>query len=101
MKLFNLKKRSEENTISSSDDVLLSSFLENQAITKKEAMNIAAVAKCVNLISETVAMIPIKLYSEDIVEGKRKTVEIEDSRCDLLNYDTLDTLWTEFNLKEQ
>ncbi len=54
MKLFNFKKRSNENAISSSDDVLLSSFLENQAISKKEAMNIAAVAKCVNLISETV-----------------------------------------------
>ena len=61
------------------------------SINKKEAMNIAAVAKCVNLISETVAMIPIKLYSEEFIDGKRKTNEIEDPRCDLLNYDTLDT----------
>ena len=92
MKLFNFKKRSEENVISSSDDVLLSSFLTSQVITKDQAMNIAAVAKCVNLISETVAMIPIKLYSEEFIDGKRKTNEIEDPRCDLLNYDTLDTL---------
>jgi len=92
MKLFNFKKRSEENVISSSDDVLLSSFLTSQVITKDQAMNIAAVAKCVNLISETVAMIPIKLYSEEFIDGKRKTNEIEDPRCDLLNYDTQDTL---------
>jgi len=82
MKLFNFKKRSEENVISSSDDVLLSSFLTSQVITKDQAMNIAAVAKCVNLISETVAMIPIKLYSEEFIDGKRKTNEIEDPRCD-------------------
>lgn len=48
--------------------------------------------RCVNLISDTVAMIPIKLYKEEMVNGKRKTVEVEDSRCDLFNYDTKDTL---------
>ena len=37
-------------------------------------------------------MIPIKLYREDITDGKRKTVEIADHRCDLLNEDTKDTL---------
>ena len=51
MKLFNFKNRCGENSPLSSDDVLLSSFLENQSITKNQAMNIAAVAKCVNLIS--------------------------------------------------
>ena len=92
MKLFNFKKRSNENLNLNSEDVLLSSFLTSQVITKDQAMNIAAVAKCVNLISETVAMIPIKLYSEEFIDGKRKTNEIEDPRCDLLNYDTQDTL---------
>ena len=37
-------------------------------------------------------MIPIKLYREEIADGKRKTVEIFDQRCDLLNEDTKDTL---------
>ena len=37
-------------------------------------------------------MIPIKLYREEIADGKRKTVEIVDQRCDLLNEDTKDTL---------
>lgn len=27
-------------------------------------------------------MIPIKLYREEIADGKRKTVEIADHRCD-------------------
>ena len=37
-------------------------------------------------------MIPIKLYREEFTDGKRKTVEIFDQRCDLLNDDTKDTL---------
>lgn len=37
-------------------------------------------------------MLPIKLYREEAVDGKRKTVEVEDSRCDLINFDTKDAL---------
>ena len=55
-------------------------------------MNIPAVSKCVNLIADTVSMIPIKLYKEEFLNGKRKTVEVEDERCDLFNLDTKDTL---------
>ncbi len=55
-------------------------------------MNIPSVSRCVNLIADTVSMIPIKLYKEEFLNGKRKTVEIEDSRCDLFNLDTKDTL---------
>ena len=65
----------------------------NPALNKYEqSINIPVVARCVNLISETVSMIPIKLYREEIADGKRKTVEIADQRCDLLNEDTKDTL---------
>ena len=70
----------------------MKSFLAKDTIGEREAMNIPAVSKCVNLISDTVAMIPIKLYKEEMVNGKRKTVEIEDLRCDLFNLDTKDTL---------
>ena len=92
MKLFNFKKRSIEANQDITDDLLLKSILSENTIGKAEALNIPAVARCVNLISDTVAMIPIKLYKEEMVNGKRKTVEIEDSRCDLFNLDTKDTL---------
>ena len=92
MKLFNFRKRSTEIDQDITDDLLLKSILSENTIGKAEALNISAVARCVNLISDTVAMIPIKLYKEEMVNGKRKTVEIEDSRCDLFNYDTKDTL---------
>ena len=92
MKLFNFKKRSIEANQDITDDLLLKSILSENTIGKTEALNISAVARCVNLISDTVSMIPIKLYKEEMVNGKRKTVEIEDSRCDLFNYDTKDTL---------
>ena len=91
MKLFNFKKRSIEANQDITDDLLLKSILSENTIGKAEALNIPAVARCVNLISDTVAMIPIKLYKEEMVNGKRKTVEIEDLRCDLFNLDTKDT----------
>lgn len=92
MKLFNFKKRSIEANQDITDDLLLKSILSENTIGKAEVLNIPAVARCVNLISDTVSMIPIKLYKEKMVNGKRKTVEIEDSRCDLFNLDTKDTL---------
>lgn len=92
MKLFNFFNRSTEIVKNTSDDLLLKSILSENAFGKAEALNIPAVARCVNLISDTVSMIPIKLYKEKIESGKRKTVEVSDSRCDLLNDDTKDTL---------
>ena len=92
MKLFNFRKRNIEEPAQTANDVLLSAILSQDSISCEQALNIPAVARCVNLISETVSMIPIKLYREDITDGKRKTVEITDSRCDLLNEDTKDTL---------
>lgn len=88
---FRSKDKNEESEIRQSDDLILKSFLVKDTIGEREAMNIPAVSKCVNLISDTVAMIPIKLYKEEMVNGKRKTVEIEDLRCDLFNLDTKDT----------
>ena len=91
MNLFKFKKRNTESE-RSIDDVLLSAILSQDSVSCEQALNIPAVARCVNLISETVSMIPIKLYREDTTDGKRKTVEISDLRCDLLNEDTKDTL---------
>ena len=94
MKFFNFrnKNQNQENEIRQSDDLILKSFLNEDTICEREAMNIPAVSKCVNLIADTVSMIPIKLYKEEFLNGKRKTVEVEDERCDLFNLDTKDTL---------
>ena len=94
MKFFNFrnKNQEQENEIRQSDDLILKSFLNEDTISEREAMNIPAVSKCVNLIADTVSMIPIKLYKEEFLNGKRKTVEVEDERCDLFNLDTKDTL---------
>lgn len=89
---FRSKDKNEESEIRQSDDLILKSFLAKDTIGEREAMNIPAVSKCVNLISDTVSMIPIKLYKEEIVNEKRRTVEKEDSRCDLFNLYTKDTL---------
>lgn len=94
MRFFNFrnKKQEQENEIRQSDDLILKSFLSEDTISEREAMNIPAVSKCVNLIADTVSMIPIKLYKEEFLNGKRKTVEVEDERCDLFNLDTKDSL---------
>ncbi len=93
MKLFNFQKRNIEEPQQDANDVILSALLSDETITEKHALNIPAVARCVNLICETVSMIPVKLYKEEIVDGKRKTVEVpEDARCSLLNEDTKDAL---------
>ncbi len=93
MKLFNFQKRNIEEPQQVANDVILSALLSDETIAEKQVLNIPAVARCVNLICETVSLIPVKLYKEDIIDGKRKTVEVpEDARCSLLNEDTKDTL---------
>ena len=93
MGLLKFRKRNIEEIKTNVDDVLLSAILDKETISCEQALNIPAVAQCVNLISETVSMIPTKLYREETSDGKRKTVEIpDDVRCTLLNEDTKDTL---------
>ena len=94
MKFFNFrgKNKNEKSEIRQSEELVLKGFLNENTISEREAMNIPSVSRCVNLIAGTVSMIPIKLYKEEFLNGKRKTVEIEDSRCDLFNLDTKDTL---------
>jgi HK97 family phage portal protein len=70
------------------EDILISSGLLTKSIERDQAMNIPALSACVDLISDTVAAIPIKLYKEQ--DGK--VTEIDDDRVKLLNDDTKDTL---------
>lgn len=64
----NVKRRlvaSELRTMSL-EDLLLSAGLSGDIITSEKAMQIPAVAMGVNLIANTVSMLPIKLY-QDII----------------------------------
>lgn len=90
MGLFNFRKkeiRQEKET--SLEDFLLQAGLMDDKITKIEALNIPYVAASVELISNMVAMLPIKLFEEK--EGTVKEI-LEDERIKILNDETGDTL---------
>ena len=76
----------DESTVS---DVLLSALLAGETISREKAMNIPAVASAVDLISNSVASMPVRLfkYKDDHVEEVTK-----DERVAMLNGDTHDTL---------
>jgi len=91
--LFKFKTRDAPKITPTLDDVLLQSLIYGTEMNAKKAMEIPAVAACINLICETVSMIPVKLYREEIENGKPRTVEVmDDIRPSLLNDDTKDTL---------
>lgn len=90
MRIFNIfkkEKRSEE--VSNIEDLLLQSGAMDEDITKEMALNIPSVSACIELISNTIATLPIKLYEEKA--GKVSEV-LGDERIKLLNDDTRDTL---------
>ena len=100
MGLFNRKKiknEASEINANSVDDMLLRALLGSGVIDKDMALSLPAVASAVDRIANTVASIPIKFYRYESTTDrsgatKRKVVEIEDDRADLLNGDTGDTL---------
>ena len=90
MGIRDLFKRAEEEVVEPVvDDVLLRALLSGETIDRNKAMTLPSVSGAVNFITDTVAMIPIKLYRE-----KNGTIEEvkKDKRVDLLNQDTKDTL---------
>ena len=70
---------------------LLRAALTGDVPSRDMAMNIAAVAGCVNLIADTVAMVPFKLYR---IDGESIQLEevADDNRVRLINVDPGDTL---------
>jgi phage portal protein BeeE len=76
------------------EDLLLQALLGDEAVTRKMAMIIPAVAACVNRIADTVASLDVKLYQKDCDTVK----EIDDIRTERLNGETGDTL-TGYQLK--
>lgn len=90
MKLFSfLEKRSEEEEpIYHLRDFVAGIGVDDRVITREEALNIPALSSCIELISNTIAILPVKLYkkTEDAKE------EIDDYRIKLINENTNDTL---------
>ena len=79
----------EKQEDGSLEDTLLRASLSEDYMTKEQAMNVPSYAACVNMISETVSELPVKLYRT--VDGKLEEIK-EDARTRLLNEDTGDTL---------
>lgn len=92
MGIFNRNKREETLDETQVDDVLLRALLQGGSVDRETALSIPAVSACVDLICNTFAMIPFKLYKETIKDGKRATEEINDERVRIINDDTTDTL---------
>ena len=79
----------DTNSIS---DPLLRALIGYETIDRSSALEIPVVSSSVDLICNTFAMIPFKLYKEEVVDGKKVTKEVEDARVDIINYDTTDKL---------
>ena len=70
-------------------DVLLQALLNNETITREKALTLPSVSGAVDLISNSVASMPVKLYKYR--DGKVEELD-RDPRVKLLNGDTGDTL---------
>lgn len=88
MAWYNFWKKNEHRGMTL-EEFLLSAGLMADEITKEKALNIPTVAACVDLISDTVASLPVKLYQD--LEGKVEEIK-DDIRTKLLNDETGDTL---------
>lgn len=100
MKIKNIFKKNiknettEENIIDekSTDDVLLKALIAGEAIDREKVLTIPSVSSAVGLICDSFAMIPFKLYKKSTKDGRKQTVEKDDNRVNIINYDTGDTL---------
>ena len=90
MGIFNWKRKVRAETVEQeAQDVLLRALVGSEELTKKQALEIPEVSACIDLISGTVASMPIKLY----VQKETEVEEVKnDRRLMLLNKDTGDTL---------
>lgn len=70
-------------------DLLLTTLLNGDAISREQALTIPAVSANVDFISSMIASMPVKLYR---VKGGKVEEVVKDPRTALLNGDTGDTL---------
>lgn len=89
---FGKNKREETMSEDSVDDLLLRALLQGQTVDRATALSIPVISGYVDLICNTFAMIPFKLYKETIENGKRSTEEVADNRVKIINEETTDTL---------
>ncbi|MCQ2077656.1 MAG: phage portal protein [Bacteroidaceae bacterium] len=70
-------------------DLLLSCFLNGEKLTREKVLTIPAVSSNIDLISSSIATMPVKLYKKN---GEQIEEIPNDKRTSLLNGDTGDTL---------
>lgn len=94
MGLFKRKEVKNEATsgVLLADKELLQALMNGEVISKKQALSIPAVASAVDTIAGKISTIPLKLYREEVKDGKKTVKSVEDDRCTLINDDTGDTL---------
>lgn len=92
MGIFNFFKREQTIDETKVDDLLLQALLNGGKVDRETALSLPVVSACVDLICNTFAMLPFKLYKETVKDGKRATEEVVDNRVRLINEDTTDTL---------
>lgn len=89
MRLWPRKAKVETRSDVSADEVLLRALLYNAEITRDMALNIPSFSGCVELITNSIASLPVKLF----VEAGKEVGEVKDDvRLKLLNDETGDTL---------
>lgn len=94
----------DENTTETSSgspqDLLLKSLLRGEKITKEKALSVPAISSAVDRISNSVAILPIKMYKKVTDDNGIEAVEEikDDIRLKILNVETGDLL-NPFNLK--
>lgn len=85
------KKRKQEIRADTTESAILTFFDSNEQLSRSQAMEIPTVSACVSKIGEAVSRLPIKLYRK--ADGVVREIT-DDSRIDLLNRETGDTLST-------
>ena len=88
LKEFRLFGKGREERISL-EDLLLQAGVSNGDISKQQALNIPTLSACVELISNTIATLPVAFYRDT---GSSVEPIDSDNRINLLNDDTGDTL---------
>lgn len=73
-------------------DPLLKALIGDTAIDRNLALEMPVISSSVDLICNTFAMIPFKLYKEEMKDGKKVTKEVDDNRVRIINDDTTDKL---------
>lgn len=74
------------------DDILLRALLQGGTISREQAMSIPQVSADVGFVSDTFALIPVRLYKRVISGDTVKVTEIDDYRVTMINDDTKDAL---------